>query len=351
MYIFDGSSWKQILAPVQVLSLKSYNGKLYVAGSTGKVYTYDGSSWSSEPVLNIDEPYSTEYLRMLGNYSNRLYAASYLDYPALLYYCDGSCDNPSNWHQDLAFNNTLICPAPFCSIDSMEVYNGKMYLSSGGTIYRYDGSWNVQKQYDDASFSDMKVFNGRLYLATRDGSTRCPMDAGGSGFCGRVIEYDGTNWKTVFDHDYWIYSLGVYHNRLYAGTANKIYMSSDANNWQLTFNSLEGAQYALALKTWNDKIYVGFGNGVMFKDDLLEITTTTTTTSTITSTTTVKTTTSTVKPTTTTTKSTTTIISSCTCTAWKPTYICCTGGKGKWTRTCTPKACQVETKCEGPCIV
>jgi len=54
--------------------------------------------------------------------------------------------------------------------------------------------------------------------------------------------------------------------------------------------------------------------------------------------------------TTTTTRQTTTIIS-CTCTAWKATYICCTGGKGKWTRTCTPKACQAESKCEGPCAV
>jgi len=54
--------------------------------------------------------------------------------------------------------------------------------------------------------------------------------------------------------------------------------------------------------------------------------------------------------TTTTTRQTTTIIS-CTCTAWKPTYICCTGGKGKWTRTCTPKACQPESMCQGPCAV
>jgi len=42
---------------------------------------------------------------------------------------------------------------------------------------------------------------------------------------------------------------------------------------------------------------------------------------------------------------------SCTCTAWKASYICCSTGKGKWTRTCTPKACQVESKCEGACFV
>ena len=65
----------------------------------------------------------------------------------------------------------------------------------------------------------------------------------------------------------------------------------------MNFNSLEGAQYAMVMKTWNDKIYVGFGNGVMFKDDLNEPVTTTTT----------RPTTTTTKLTTTTTRTTTTI--------------------------------------------
>jgi hypothetical protein len=140
----------------------------------------------------------------------------------------------------------------------------------------------------------MKVFNGKLYLATADSAQRCPMYQGYSGFCGRVIEYDGTNWRTVFDHigsntreGYLMYSLEVYNGRLYAGTADRIYMSSDGINWQLTFDSTEGAQYAIVMKTWNNKIYVGFGNGVMFKDDLNEPTTTTTTTTTTSTTTTI----------------------------------------------------------------
>jgi len=265
IYVFDNNSWSMIQAPTSVLSIQNYtDGKMYVTGSGGNIYSFDGS--------NFTQVFSTnsQYAKMLGVYNNKLYAGTYLANPAKLYYYDGS-----SWQQDTSFASILNCSAPFCSIDSMAVNGAKMYVSSGGTIYRYDGSWSILKQYDDVyAFQDMKVFNNKLYLATRDQSTRCPMYAGGSGFCGRVIEYDGTNWNTVFDHigndGYWMYSLEVYNGRLYTGTANKIYMTSDGTNWQLTFNSLESAQYVLALKTWNNKIYVGFGNGVMFKDDMLE---------------------------------------------------------------------------------
>jgi subtilisin family serine protease len=41
---------------------------------------------------------------------------------------------------------------------------------------------------------------------------------------------------------------------------------------------------------------------------------------------------------------------SCTCTTWQPTFTCCSG-KEKWTRTCNPRGCQAESKCEGPCFI
>jgi hypothetical protein len=158
------------------------------------------------------------------------------------------------------------------------VYNGKMYLNVAGILFVYNGSWSILNQNTETySVSGMKVYNSKLYLATRDSNLRCPMYEGYSGFCGRVIEYDGTNWNTVFDHTgsntregYWMFSLEVYNSRLYAGTANRIYMFSDGTNWELTYNSASGAEYALDLKTWNNRIYVGFGNGVVAKDDMLE---------------------------------------------------------------------------------
>ncbi len=259
IYVFNITSWSQIQAPTSVLSIQNYTyGKMYVTGSGGKIYSFDGSNFNQ--VFDTQSQYS----KMLGVYNSRLYAATYLASPAKLYYYDGS------WHEDTAFSSILVCPAPFCSIDSMVVNGTKIYVGSGGKIYSYDGSsWNIIKDYSDVyAYQDMKVYNNKLYLATRDQSTRCPYPQG-NGFCGRVIEYDGTNWNTKFDYNYWMYSLEVYNGRLYAGTANKIYMY-DGNNWQLTFNSLEEAQYALVLKAWNNRIYVGFGNGIMFKDDMLE---------------------------------------------------------------------------------
>ena len=70
----------------------------------------------------------------------------------------------------------------------------------------------------------MQVYDGKLYSATRDQSWRKPMYQGGIGFSGRVIEYDGENWATMLDHDYWVFSLETYDNKLYAGTANKIFI-------------------------------------------------------------------------------------------------------------------------------
>ena len=44
-------------------------------------------------------------------------------------------------------------------------------------------------------------------------------------------------------------------------------------------------------------------------------------------------------------------IQTCTCTAWEPTFTCCSYSKEKWTRICTPRGCQAESKCEGFCFI
>ena len=282
LYIFDGSTWNNISTPVSIPSLQSYDGKLYVAGGPGKVYSYDGT-WTE--VFNVDEPNTVEYLLMLGVYNNKLYAGNFLDQPARLYYCSDSCDITTNWHEDIGFANILYCPGAFCSIDSMEVYNGKMYVGSGGKVYENDGTWSIIKDYTDVyAYMDMKVYNGKLYLATRDLGWKCPLYQGNSGFCGRILEFDGTNWVESFVHDgtggYWVFSLEEYNGRLYAGTANKIYMY-DGIEWELSITaSLETVPShshsegnntpCMVLKTWNNKIYAGWGNGVIFKDDMIE---------------------------------------------------------------------------------
>jgi len=82
---------------------------------------------------------------------------------------------------------------------------------------------------------------------------------------GRIIEYDGTSWTTIFDHAYWIYSLETYADKLYVGTANQIYMYN-GTDWTISLNTTEGAYYAISLITYDGKIYAGMGNGYIFED-------------------------------------------------------------------------------------
>lgn len=263
LYVCDGSSWNIINAPTYITSLTSYNNKLIIGGQGG-LYIYDGVTFTQ--VFQV-----STYIKALGEYNNILYAGTFLDRPPTLYYCNGPAENPANWHIDTNFSAILNFSGPFGSIDSFAVYNDNMYVTFGGIIYCYNGTgWSIAKTYDDVyAYLDMKVYNGKLYLATRDQAWRKPYYQGGTGFSGRVVEYDGSNWATIFDHNYWIFSLETYDNKLYVGTANKIY-TYDGTSWSLSFNAVEDAYYAIAFITFNGKIYVGMGNGYIFVDQAVE---------------------------------------------------------------------------------
>jgi hypothetical protein len=253
LYVYDGSGWDVINAPDDMFSLEPYADKLIV-GVKGGLYSYNGTTFT----LIFTVP---NYIRVLGVYNTTLYAGTALDKTPTLYYCNGSPDDPADWHIDTAFSSISNFSGPFGSIDSFVAYNNKIYISSEGTVYSYDGTgWSIAKTYDDVcAYLDMGVYNGKLYLATRDLSTRCPLCQGGSGFCGRVIEFDGNNWTTVFDHDYWISSLETYGGELYVGTFNKIYIYN-GTHWKISFQNEEGAYYAISFTIFNNAIYVGMSN-------------------------------------------------------------------------------------------
>jgi len=270
LYLFNGSSWTIIDAPTYVLSLEPHEDKLIIGGKNA-LYSYNGTTFT----LIFTVP---NYIKPLGVYNNTLYAGTVLDKPPTLYYCNGSAENPANWHTDTAFSTILNFSGPFGSIDSFTVYNNNMYITSGGTVYCYNGThWNITKAYDDVcAYLDMKIYNGKLYLATRDQAWRKPYYQGYSGFSGRVIEFDGNNWTTIFDHDYWIYSLETYAGKLYVGTANKIY-TYNGTHWDTSFNSELGAYYAISFATFNNTIYAGMGNGYILADPSTEKANSTTT--------------------------------------------------------------------------
>jgi len=258
LYMKNGSSWNAIDAPTFVTSLEPYGDKLVVGGQGG-LYCYDGTSFT----LVFSVP---TYVKVLGVYDNRLHAGTMLDNPPKLYYCNGSAENPADWHIDTGFSTTLNFSGAFGSIDSHAVYNGKKYVASGNTVYCFDGTgWSMALSYEYAyAFLDMQVYNGKLYLATRD-LNRIPLYTGGTGFSGTLIEYDGENWTTVLGHDYWIYSLEVYDGKLYVGTANRIY-TYNGTAWDVSFYAEDGAFYAISMIAYDGKIYAGMGNGYIFAD-------------------------------------------------------------------------------------
>jgi len=256
LYEFDGINWNVIPAPTFIISLEAWQDTLIIGGANG-LYLYNGTDFS----LIISVP---TYIKTLGIFNNVFYAGTILDNPPALYYCNGSANNPADWHVDTYFTAVLNFSGPFGSIDAFAVYNNIMHITSGGTTYCYNGTeWSILKAFNDVyAFLDMQVCNGKLYFSTRDQAWRKPIYQGYSGFSGRVIEYDGNNWTTVMDHDYWIYSLEAYNGKLYAGTANKI-LSYNGTEWQASFHTEEGAYYTISLIVYDDMIYAGMGNGYL----------------------------------------------------------------------------------------
>ena len=259
LYVNTGSGWNAISMPTYGTSIRFYENTLYMGGKDGLYYLNGTDLIQVFPVET--------YAKVLGIYNNSLYVGTLLDSHPTLYYCETAAENPANWQIDTEFSDALNFSSPFGSVDSFAVHNGVMYIGSGGKLYSFNGTdWSIAVNYDDVfAFQAMRVYEGKLYLATRDQGWRKPLCQGGTGFSGRVIEYDGENWTTIFDHDYWIYSLGIYDNRLYAGTANKI-LTYNGTDWDVSFNTTEGAYYALCFEDCDGKIYVGMGNGYIFAD-------------------------------------------------------------------------------------
>ncbi len=258
IYVFNGKAWEIIEAPIYTLSLAIYKGTLLLAGEGG-IYSYNQRNFAQ--ILS-----GSTYYKILGTYRNKLYAGTILDKTPTLYYCRGSADNPDNWHVDAGFSITLDFSGPIGSIDSSAVYKGRLYIASGGTVYSYNGvEWSIAKTYDDVhAYLDMKIYQGKLYLATRDKASRKPLYLGYSGFSGRIIEFDGNNWTTILDHDYWIYALETYERRLYVGTAGKVY-EYHKESWKVSFNPIKSTQHAISLVTYKNRIYVGTSNGYIYE--------------------------------------------------------------------------------------
>lgn len=213
---YNGSSWTQVGGDglnsswsnlgFQVSSSIVYKGDLYVgfgpnSAAYGKVYKYNGSSWTQVAGDNLNSSWNNIHdITTMAVYGNKLYVGT------------GSNYNPTT------------------GIDNVWSYDGSTWSKVGGA--GLGGSWSANTYYGITSLS---VYNGQLYAGTN-----------GTAGTGSVWTYNGSAWTKVAGasvNNSWdntnieaVYSLGVYNGKLYSGTGNTI--AADAQVWAYGGNNV-----------------------------------------------------------------------------------------------------------------
>ncbi|RLI98284.1 MAG: hypothetical protein DRO99_01135 [Candidatus Aenigmatarchaeota archaeon] len=244
IYSYDGISWtKTFETDVPINMLKPHNGNLYACtgstayGNVSKLYSSDGSSWE----LAIEIPSSS--IQIMESYGPTLYLGAYSP-PLTVYEFDGvgvfesiipeSSSSPSMFHSSEEYNNKLYMTtnSPFMLVydgigwswdaesmwfDALGMHDGKLYASSGASVYIMEADEWVEIYsgfLGNQDITDFASFNGVLYAAS-----------GASD--GKVIKYDGSEWKLSWDPDEsTVTTLVEYDGNLYASgiDSGKIYM-------------------------------------------------------------------------------------------------------------------------------
>ncbi len=88
--------------------------------------------------------------------------------------------------------------------------------------------------------------------------------AGGSTL-GRIFDFDGTTWvlNVTLPAATQIYSLGIFQNKLYAGTWSngQVFVTDDGVLWSLSTGSVGGEGFCFTLEEFNGALYSGVGIG------------------------------------------------------------------------------------------
>jgi cysteine-rich repeat protein len=146
---------------------------------------------------------------------------------------------------------------------SLGYYSVNNYLYAGtadqnGYIYEYDGcEWKFVYDTKEKDVKAFEEYNGKIYAST--------------GERGRVFVNDGNGWKPAFDpaikhdgEDRFGYSLKTYKGKLYYGTGwrgGTIYVY-DGSTWKVSGNgNLKGTDYfeVYSLEVYDGKLYAGTG--------------------------------------------------------------------------------------------
>lgn len=203
VYEYNGSSWSESYdsAEYNIYALAVYNGNLYAGsgsgtGTDGKIYVYNGSSWS--------ESYDTDeaYINLLAVYDGKLYAATANNGKLFEY-------NGSSWSLSHDFTGTKLYGLYALDDDSL------LYASeSGGVLWTYNGTTWTQ----DTNFPTAVVggFDERLSI----------LYAAGISY-GKIYKKEGATWNEVFNaSESSLICLCEYDGRFFTGANDdaKVYI-------------------------------------------------------------------------------------------------------------------------------
>lgn len=244
VYRFNGTSWTLIGGQgvnnswsafnyEQVMSMASYNNKLYVglgsSANDAEVWQWDGSTWTQVGGDSLNSGWTTNYEEVNSMAVNAGYLYVGLGASA----ADGEVwrYNGTSWTK-IGGDSTNSGWTNYAErITSMGIYNGQLYAGLGssagdaevwlwnGTAWSKVGGDNTNSSWDSSTFEQVETlvpYNGKLYAGLG-------LSAGDAA----VWEYDGTSWTKVGGDDVnnsWtsgtyekVKSLVAYNGDLYAG--------------------------------------------------------------------------------------------------------------------------------------
>jgi len=218
----------------------------YASGGHRVLYSRDaGKTWADgNMALSFDG--AQEYINSLAVYNGKLYAGQ----------GGGAGDGDVYVFDGNAWTKSF--EGAGYDIYALAVYDGRLYAAQGGNagdgdVYVFDGNtWSLSLQYDAYDTYSLAVYNGKLY-------------AGSESFTGEanIHVYDGKAWRLTTGPLHHVKALAVYNGKLYAGqgryTGDGDVYVFDGHTWSLGF---DGAQeYINSLAVYNGRLYAGQGSG------------------------------------------------------------------------------------------
>ncbi len=280
VYSFNGTNWtfeNGTNSPsldtnlIDVSAGATYRSKIYFGSGRGpgysKFYSFDGENWT---VINSSMPAAGDgfaAVQSMAVYNDKLYIGLTATSQAYLYSYNGNTLTLENSAGSPTNNNS------FTRVNSMAVYKGKLYLGMGwGTsltqVYSYDGTtWTHENGTNSPSGNStysaiftLNVYKDRLYATT---GYHWQNDGTAD-----VYSFDGSTWTVengtgsptnnlVLDH---FSGTAVYNGRIYFGAGN-------GAGGNATLFSFDGSTWSTENGTgflFDDSRYRSVGAGKVF---------------------------------------------------------------------------------------